>query len=78
MTDVQEMLVLVALLVVVALQLSDYRVERITTIAASPAQVFPYVNDFHKREAWSPWAKLNPDAQMYGKEMALEDRPNSR
>ena len=62
------LLVLVALLVVflvvVALQPSDYRVERTTTIAASPAQVFPHVNNLHKWEAWSPWAKIDPDAKM--------------
>ena len=50
--------------VVVALQPSDYRVEQSTTIAASPAEVFARVNDFHKWQAWSPWAKLDPDAKM--------------
>jgi hypothetical protein len=25
--------------------------------------VFAQVNDFHKWEAWSPWAKLDPDAK---------------
>jgi Polyketide cyclase / dehydrase and lipid transport len=62
------LLVLVALLavflIVVALQPSDYRVERTTTIAASPAQVFPHVNNLHKWEAWSPWAKIDPDAKV--------------
>ena len=62
------LLVLVALVlvlvVVVALQPSDYRVERTTTIAAPPAEVFGHVNDFHKWEAWSPWAKLDPDAKI--------------
>jgi uncharacterized protein YndB with AHSA1/START domain len=62
------LLVLVALVVVfllvVALQPSDYRVERMTTIAAPPSQVFAEVNDFHKWEAWSPWAKLDPDAKI--------------
>jgi len=62
------LLVLVALLVVflvvVALQPSEYRVERTTTIAAAPSQVFPHVNDFHKWQAWSPWAKIDPDAKI--------------
>jgi hypothetical protein len=62
------LLVLVALLavflIVVALQPSDYRVERTTTIAASPAQVFPHVNNLHQWEAWSPWAKIDPDAKV--------------
>ena len=42
------LLVLVALLIVIALQPSDYRVECTTTIAGSHAQLFPYVNDLHK------------------------------
>ncbi|MBC8012656.1 MAG: SRPBCC family protein [Methyloceanibacter sp.] len=50
--------------VVVALQPSDFRVERTATIAAPPADVFAQVNDFHKWEAWSPWAKLDPEAKV--------------
>ena len=46
----------------VALQPSDYRVERKATIAAPPSAVFAQVNDFHKWDAWSPWAKLDPNA----------------
>jgi hypothetical protein len=49
-----------ALAVIVALQPSHYRVERSTTISAPAATVFAQVNDFHKWEAWSPWAKLDP------------------
>ena len=51
------------LLVVVALQPSEFRVTRTATIAAPPAVVFAQVNDFHNWEAWSPWAKLDPDAR---------------
>lgn len=57
-------LLLIALGVVVALQPSDYRVERSTTIAAQPADIFPNINDFRKWEAWSPWAKLDPNAKV--------------
>lgn len=62
------LLVLVALVLVfvifVALQPSDYRVERTTTVDAPASQVFAHVNDFHKWEAWSPWAKLDPNAKV--------------
>src|SRR5262245_16423875 len=51
-------------LVVVALQPSDFRVERTTTIAELTADEFARVNDFHKWDAWSPWAKLDPDAKV--------------
>ncbi len=56
---------LVALfLVVVALQPTEFRVERAATIAAAPADVFVQVNDLHKWDAWSPWAKLDPNAKI--------------
>lgn len=54
----------VVFLVVVALQPSDYRVERTTTINAPAAHVFGYVNDFHKWNAWSPWKDLDPNAKI--------------
>ncbi len=56
--------VLVALfVVVVALQPSEFQVERTATIAAPPADVFAQVNDLHKWDAWSPWAKLDPERE---------------
>ncbi len=62
------LLVLVALVlvfvVVVALQPSDFHVERSVTVDAPASKVFGEVNDFHKWEAWSPWAKLDPDAKV--------------
>src|SRR5215210_64080 len=51
-------------LIVVALQPSEFKVERSATISAPPAAVFDQVNDFHKWEAWSPWAKLDPNAKI--------------
>jgi uncharacterized protein YndB with AHSA1/START domain len=48
---------------VVALQPSDFRVVRSATISAPPAVVFSQVNDFHKWEAWSPWARKDPAAK---------------
>ncbi len=47
-------------LVVVAMQPADFRITRSTTIAAPADVVFAQVNDFHKWDAWSPWAKLDP------------------
>jgi uncharacterized protein YndB with AHSA1/START domain len=51
-------------LIVVALQPSEFHVERTATITAPPAMVFDNVNDFHKWDAWSPWAKLDPNAKI--------------
>jgi hypothetical protein len=47
--------------VVVAMQPSHYRVERSATMNAPAQVVFNQVNDFHKWDAWSPWAKLDPN-----------------
>ena len=53
-------LIIAILVCVIGLQPSTYRVERSTTIAAPSSVVFAQVNDFHKWQAWSPWAKLDP------------------
>jgi len=49
--------------VIVALQPSEFRIARSITIAAPPATVFAQVNDLHKFQDWSPWAKLDPNAK---------------
>lgn len=54
-------LIVIAFIVVVALQPADFRVTRSATIAAPAPAVFAQVNDFHKWDAWSPWAKLDPN-----------------
>ena len=56
-------LILVAFIIVVALQPDAFRVERSATIAATPAALFEQVNDQHKFQEWSPWAKLDPNAK---------------
>jgi hypothetical protein len=59
------LLALIAIFViVVALQPSEFHVERTATMAAPAATVFDQVNDFHKWDAWSPWAKLDPNAKI--------------
>jgi carbon monoxide dehydrogenase subunit G len=51
---------LVVLAGVIALQPGTYKVARSADIAAPPADVFGLINDFHKWDAWSPWAKIDP------------------
>lgn len=55
--------VIAVLLVVIAMQPSDFRVSRSVTMAAPQAAVFEQINDFHNWEAWSPWAKKDPNAK---------------
>lgn len=49
---------------VVAMQPSHYQVERSATMNAPAAVVFAQVNDFHKWDAWSPWAKMDPNMKQ--------------
>jgi uncharacterized protein YndB with AHSA1/START domain len=49
--------------VVAAVQPDEFKVSRSAVIPASPEQVFSQVNDFHKWEEWSPWAKLDPNSK---------------
>ena len=55
--------IVVVLVVVVAMQPSEFRIARSATISAAAPAVFAQVNDFHKWDAWSPWAKLDPAAK---------------
>jgi hypothetical protein len=52
--------IVLVLVVVVAVQPSEFRVARTVTMAAPPPAAFAQVNDFHKWEAWNPWAGIDP------------------
>jgi uncharacterized protein YndB with AHSA1/START domain len=54
--------VLAVLVLVVSARPGEFRIERAATMAAAPERVFEQVNDLHKWQAWSPWAKLDPNA----------------
>ena len=51
------------ILLIAATRPSDFRVARSITIQAAPESVFPHVNELRKWDAWSPWAKLDPNAK---------------
>lgn len=48
----------------IAMQAADFRITRSATFAAPAAAVFAQVNDLHKWEAWSPWAKRDPQMKQ--------------
>jgi len=50
--------------VAVARQPSEYRVTRTARINATPAALFPRVEDLKKFNEWNPWIKLDPTAQV--------------
>jgi hypothetical protein len=61
MAIVAALIVVIAVFcVVVAMQPADFKITRSATMNASPDKIFEQVNDFHKWDAWSPWAKIDP------------------
>ncbi len=54
--------VVVALVLVVAKQPSEFNVSKSLAMDAPAATIFPYINDFHAWEKWSPWEKLDPNS----------------
>jgi hypothetical protein len=65
LTDIVIILAIVVLIliIVIAARPPDFRVTRSAPIAGRPAAVFAQVNDLHLWQAWSPWAKLDPNAK---------------
>src|SRR5262249_33837702 len=56
--------IIFGLVAVVATRPAQFHIARTTTITAPAPVVFAQVNDFHKWEAWNPWAKLDPAAKQ--------------
>ena len=53
----------VLLIVMIAGQPDEFILTRSAKMSAPPETIFPHVNDLHQWEAWSPWAKLDPNAR---------------
>ena len=53
----------ILVIIVIAGQPDEFTVTRAANISAPPEKIFPHVNDLHQWEAWSPWAKLDPNAK---------------
>ena len=56
-------LITVAILVI-AFQPTAFEITRSATISVTPDLLFPHVNTLRNWEAWSPWAKLDPNATI--------------
>lgn len=55
---------LIAIVILLGFVMPDkVHLERETTINASQEEVFALVSDFNQWDSWSPWAKLDPDAE---------------
>lgn len=53
-------IVIAAVVAFISTRPADFRIVRERVIPAPVATVFEHVNDFHKWDDWSPWAKLDP------------------
>ena len=53
-------ILLLLFVVVVATRPDVFKVERSAGVAAPAEAIFAQVNDFHRWNDWSPWAKLDP------------------
>ena len=51
-----------ALAAAIVMQPNNFVVARSAVIDAPPDEVFSHINDLHKWRAWSPWARLDPNA----------------
>lgn len=56
-------LFVVAVFAMAAMQDKHFRIERSTTINASPTRVFPYIGELQKWEVWSPWRAEDPSVK---------------
>ena len=56
-------LIILCVFVYAATKPDTFRYERSIVIDAKASAIFPYLNDFHKGQAWSPWEKMDPDME---------------
>ena len=56
-------LAIALVLIAAALQPAEFKVTRNSTMNAPASVIFAHVNNLHNWEAWSPWAKLDPNAK---------------
>ena len=51
---------IIAILAYASTQPDAFRVERSTLIMAPPEAIYPFIADFHRWTAWSPWEHRDP------------------
>jgi uncharacterized protein YndB with AHSA1/START domain len=56
-------IIAILFIVIIAGRPDEFTVSRSVKISAPPEKVFPHVNDLHRWEPWSPWAKMDPAAK---------------
>jgi hypothetical protein len=54
-------LAIVVILIVAASKPNAFRMERSAVVKAPPEKILPFMTDFRRWRAWSPWEKLDAD-----------------
>lgn len=57
-------ILILGFLIAVSMQPNEFRISRSAKMSAPTSAVFAQVNDYHNWDAWSPWAKLDPNAKV--------------
>jgi len=52
------------IVLIAATKPDEWTIQRQGTIPGPAAKVFPYMDDLHKFQEWSPWAKLDPNVKL--------------
>jgi hypothetical protein len=53
-------LAVVILLAIAATKPDTFRIERSANFKVPADRIFPYINDFHSWQSWSPWENIDP------------------
>jgi hypothetical protein len=53
-------LLIAGVLILAVFRPDSFTVERTASIKAPPERIFPYINEFKRWDAWSPWEKKDP------------------
>ena len=51
------LIIIAGVLALAAMRPDQFRIERSATIKAAPEHIFPYINDLHRWQSWSPYEK---------------------
>jgi carbon monoxide dehydrogenase subunit G len=57
------LLLVAVVLILAAMRPDQFRIERSATIRAPAERIFPFIDDFHRWQAWSPYEKKDPAMQ---------------
>ncbi|MFI2744407.1 SRPBCC family protein [Zhouia sp. PK063] len=68
------LLIIIVISIYIAIQPDSYNVSRSKTMEASPHLISSYINNYKTWPEWSPWLKLEPDANLtYGEKTSGVD-----